>query len=171
MLADTEVPGHRPWFVVGLQGLSKLPGSGSILGATFRSRRLARSPLGFGLCFAELGRFDFSEFHAALVAPNARSEASLRGSFAFIRDFDFAEVDEARASYDRLRMPKLLIWGEGDRIFPVGEGRRLHEMLPDPKQLVLVPGAGLFVHEEQPAAWLRAVRGFLEAAAPGAPGP
>ena len=162
VLADTEVPGHRPPFVLLLQGLSRLPGSPLLLRSLFSSKALAKSPIGFGLCFADLGRFDFDEFFETLVAPTARSPEALRATRRFMLDFDFAEVDSVRARYDRLGMPKLVIWGERDRIFPLRVGRHLAEMLPDPKRFAAIGGAGLFVHEEQPGAWAEAVRSFLE---------
>lgn len=145
-----------------LQGLSRLPGSSALLRSLFSSKALAKSPVGFGLCFADLGRFDFDEFFEVLVASTARLPEGLRATRRFILDFDFADVDSARARYDRLAMPKLVIWGERDRIFPLRVGRRLAEMLPDPKRFTAIADAGLFVHEEQPGAWVEAVRSFLE---------
>ncbi|MGI9591397.1 MAG: alpha/beta fold hydrolase [Myxococcota bacterium] len=166
VLADTEVPGHKPPFVALLSLAARVPGSRSLLARTFGSQTLARSPAGFGLCFADTGAFDFGEFHAALVAPNARSEAASRCAHKFLLDFDFGEVDALASRYPALTMPKLLIWGDRDRFFPLAQGRRLCEMLPEPRQLEVVPGAGLFVHEEKPEEWIRAVRSFL-AQAPG----
>lgn len=163
VLADTEVPGHRPWLVVALQRLLALPGAQGLLGPILGSQGLARSPFGFGLCFAELRRFDFEEFHRVVVAPAAASEQARRATLRFLRDFDFGEVDAARAGYEKLSMPKLVLWGERDRFFPLAEGRRLAGMLPDPVRFEAIPGAGLFVHEERPEAWLATVRAFLSA--------
>ena len=162
VLADTEVPGHRPPFVLLLQGLSRLPGSSALLRSLFSSKALARSPVGFGLCFADLGRFDFDEFFEVLAASTARSPEALRATRRFMLDFDFADVDSARARYDRLAMPKLVIWGERDRIFPLRVGRRLAEMLPDPKRFAAIGDAGLLVHEERPGAWVETIRSFLQ---------
>ncbi len=160
VLADTEVPGHRPLLVTLIQGLSRLPGATALLGSAFRSRTLARSPLGLRSCFANLNAFDFDEFFANLIAPNAREQA-LACNRKFMLDFDFGEVDAVGQRYDALRMPKCLIWGEQDRFFPLAQGRRLAGMLPEPTRFESVPGAGLFVHEEQPDAWVRIVRSFL----------
>jgi pimeloyl-ACP methyl ester carboxylesterase len=161
VLADTEVPGHRPLFVVALSLAVRLPGSQALLARTLRSESLARSPLGLGLAFADLGGFDFREFHAACVAPAVHSEAAARACLRFAREFDFGDVDRLRSRYERLTMPKCLIWGERDRFFPLAQGRRLLEMLPGPKRFETVAGTGLFVHEEQPEAWLHVVRSFL----------
>ena len=71
------------------------------------------------------------------------------------------DVDAARSGYDRLTMPKCLIWGEQDHPFPLAQAARLVEMLPSPVYLEPVPSAAMLVHEEQPGAWLAIVRDFL----------
>ncbi|HME74066.1 MAG TPA: alpha/beta hydrolase [Myxococcota bacterium] len=162
VLADTEVPGHRPAFVGLFQLAARLPGADRLLGRTLGSRSLSRLP--FGSCFAELRSFDFDEFHAKVVSPNARTDVTRAACRKFLLDFDLAEVDEAGALYGRLTMPKCVIWGEDDRFFPLAQGRRLAGMLPEPTRFEVIPRAGLLVHEERPEAWLRTVRDFLTAA-------
>lgn len=161
VLADTEVPGHRPWLVVALQRIARLPGAAAMLGRSLGSPRLARSPIGFGPAFADLARFDFDEFHRAVLAPLARTPGAAADCHRFLLDFDFDEIDGLRPRYEALRMPALLVWGERDRFFPVAEGRRLATMLPGSVRFEVVPGAGLLVHEERPEAWTRVVREFL----------
>jgi len=162
VLADTEVPGHRPPLTTVAPRLASLPGVRALLAAVLGSRRISR--LVFRPFFAEPRRFDFDEFFEAVVVPNARSVAAAEASLRFLRDFDFGDVDAARAGYDRLTMPKLLIWGEGDRVFPIAEGRRLAEQLPGPTRFETVTEAGLFVPEEAPGAWTTRVGPFLQAA-------
>jgi pimeloyl-ACP methyl ester carboxylesterase len=166
VLADTEVPGHRPLFVRALQLANRVAGATALLRRVMASQRLARSPLGFGLCFADLGRFDFGEFFEALVEPNVRSEEAFRGMLRFLRDFDFGEVDALQSRYGSLVVPKCVIWGERDAIFPLEQGRRLFGMLPEPKRFETVADAGLRVPEERPEEWVRIVRSFLAEAPP-----
>ena len=145
ILANTEVPGHKPFFVRFLKGIARLPGSLAIIRMNFTSKALAKSPLGFGLCFSGLKSFDFDEFYQTLVAPNARSDASIRSTRKFLLDFDFDDVDACEARYGELKMPKYLIWGEDDKIFPLEQGWRLRDMLPEPTRFDMISGAGLFV--------------------------
>jgi uncharacterized protein len=49
----------------------------------------------------------------------------------------FASIDRVRS----LRCPLLVVAGEGDRIVPVSQSRRLYEAAPAPKTLVVLPGA------------------------------
>lgn len=166
VLADTEVPGHRPWLIRALQAIGRLPGAATMLGRSLGSRRFCRSPLGFGTAFGDLAHFDFDEFHRTLLAPLGASPELARRCHRFLADFDFADVDRVARRYDVLRMPKLVLWGERDAFFPLAEGRRLTAMLPAPARFESVPGAGLLVHEEQPDVWLRVVRVALGDEAP-----
>jgi len=162
VLADTEIPGHRPWQLIAFQRLARMPGAGAMLRRTFASRWLARSPIGFGSAFADLSRFDFDEFHATVLRPLAESPEILAGSRRFLADFDLDDVDRLRDRYDALRMPTLLVWGEQDRFFPVTRGEALARMLPNVVAFERVPDAGLLVHEERPDVWARLVGEFLE---------
>ena len=49
----------------------------------------------------------------------------------------FATLDRMRA----IRVPLLVIAGDRDRIVPVDQSRRLHDMANEPKSLLIVPGA------------------------------
>jgi haloalkane dehalogenase len=163
VLADTEVPGHRPPQMRALSLMARLPTAPRLLALLLGSRRLARSPAGFASCFADVSQFDFDEFFQAVLKPNASSPERLAASHGFLRAFDLGEVDRLRSQYGSLRMPKCLIWGERDALFPIKHGRRLLEMLPGPALFHSVPDTGAFVHEERPDAWVEVVREFLAA--------
>lgn len=162
VLADTDVPDHRPFLAPTILRLTSVPGSRQLLAPALRSRRLAR--LSFRPFFADLGNFDFAEFYDAVIAPAAHSKAGGDGVFRFLRNFDFGDVDRAQSGYGRLTMRKLVIWGQRDRAFPIAEGRRLAGLLPAPVEFEPVPDAGLLVHEEAPDAWTERVRRFIDAA-------
>jgi pimeloyl-ACP methyl ester carboxylesterase len=40
-----------------------------------------------------------------------------------------------------LKMPVLIVWGEVDRIFPLSQGNRIHQLVPQ-SQLEVIPGCG-----------------------------
>jgi pimeloyl-ACP methyl ester carboxylesterase len=122
---------------------------------------LAKSPLGFGTSFSSLKAFDFDEFFRVTLAPLGRSDQAMKSTLKFLRDFRFEDVDATQASYGVLTMPKYVMWGEDDRIFPLEQGWRLRDMLPAPVRFDMFPGAGLLIHEERPDAWADAVRSFV----------
>lgn len=162
VLADTEVPGHQPALVRMLKAMLGLPGATAIFAAMTRSKTLAKSPLGFGTSFSNLKAFDFDEFFRVTLAPLGRSEQAMKSTLKFLRDFRFEDVDATQASYGALTMPKYILWGEDDRIFPLAQGWRLRDMLPEPVRFDMFPNAGLLIHEERPEAWAGAVRSFLK---------
>ena len=59
-----------------------------------------------------------------------------------------------------LRLPVLLLWGERDALVPLAAARRFAADVPG-SRLVLLPGLGHVPQEEDPAASLAPVRGFL----------
>jgi len=59
-----------------------------------------------------------------------------------------------------LKMPTLLLWGDGDRIFPVRHGRSAVERLPLGR-LEILPGCGHTAQVEQPEPVAAALRSFL----------
>ena len=161
VLADTEVPGHKPALVRMLKAMLGLPGATALFAAMTRSKGLAKSPLGFGTSFSNLRAFDFDEFFRVTLAPLGRSEQAMKSTLKFLRDFRFEDVDATQASYGVLTMPKYVMWGEDDRIFPLEQGWRLRDMLPAPVRFDMFPGAGLLIHEERPDTWVDAVRSFV----------
>jgi pimeloyl-ACP methyl ester carboxylesterase len=67
------------------------------------------------------------------------------------------EAAEALRGFDR---PALVLWAEGDRIFPREHGQRLAELLPQGR-FELVPDSRTFISEEQPERLAARVRDFL----------
>ena len=63
-------------------------------------------------------------------------------------------------SLARFSNPALLLWGEEDRLTPRPAALAFKEALPD-AHLALVPGAGHYVHLEQPESCAAAIKDFI----------
>lgn len=61
---------------------------------------------------------------------------------------------------NEFNMPVLIITGDDDRIVPTEESIRLASDLPN-AELVIIEESGHLPHEEQPEAFMKAVKGFL----------
>ncbi len=48
-----------------------------------------------------------------------------------------------------VKVPALVVWGDGDPFIPASQGKRIASLLPDPEMRVLA-GAGHFLHEQRP---------------------
>jgi pimeloyl-ACP methyl ester carboxylesterase len=68
---------------------------------------------------------------------------------AGLRPDDLLAVEPRLAT---LSVPTLLVWGTGDRFFPISDARWLRELVPGVRELVEVPGARLFFPDEHPDA-------------------
>lgn len=73
------------------------------------------------------------------------------------------DTKDTFAAAERLRgfdRPALVLWADGDRIFPRDHGRRLAELLPQGR-FQLVRGSRTFIPEDQPAVLAQVVRDFV----------
>jgi pimeloyl-ACP methyl ester carboxylesterase len=70
-----------------------------------------------------------------------------------------AERIERGAS--RIKQPTLLIWGEGDKVVPIHNGRNLHRAIPD-SRLVVFKNCGHLPHEEYTDDFIHLVTDFVK---------
>jgi pimeloyl-ACP methyl ester carboxylesterase len=73
------------------------------------------------------------------------------------------------SALDRLYLaqavPTLIVWGDEDSIIPVEHAYAAHARLPSAR-LEIFPGAGHFVHVEQPQRFAEVLRDFIETTPP-----
>jgi pimeloyl-ACP methyl ester carboxylesterase len=74
---------------------------------------------------------------------------------------------EAAEALRRFDKPALVLWADGDKIFPREHGRRLAELLPQGR-FDLIADSRTFIPEDQPARLVDALRGFLAERTPAA---
>jgi pimeloyl-ACP methyl ester carboxylesterase len=123
--------------------------------AMFRPMRIAalrRSPLGFGLL---ISRPD-SRLTADWIEPCLNDTRICRDLAALLRQIAPADLTDVAARLTRFDKPVTLVWGQGDRVFTPGLGRRLAEVFSNGK-LVEVPGAKTFVSLDNPQAVIDAI--------------
>ena len=68
--------------------------------------------------------------------------------------------DDVRADAEKINLPTLLIYGEGDQQTPLRYGEIFHELI-DHSSLEILPDAGHFLQLDRPTALKSAVEGFL----------
>jgi pimeloyl-ACP methyl ester carboxylesterase len=82
-----------------------------------------------------------------------------------ILDFDGQRVDATDRLYLAEEVPSLLIWGERDPIIPVSHGIAAHKKMPG-SRLEVFPGAGHFVHRDDPRRFVQVLSEFVAATEP-----
>ena len=72
-----------------------------------------------------------------------------RDTAKFLRGIDSDELLEVSKRLRRFTKPVVLLWGDGDRFFPIDLAHRLREAFPDAR-LVEIPGGRLFFPLDEP---------------------
>jgi pimeloyl-ACP methyl ester carboxylesterase len=77
-----------------------------------------------------------------------------------VMDLGGQRVNATDRLYLAAHLPTLIIWGERDPMIPAAHGRAAHALLPS-SRLEIIPGAGHFPFDDDPIAFLAALRSFL----------
>ncbi len=148
-LINTE-PAKPSWRFTSFVAARRLPGLSAGVGFVAGNRRVRRLRMVFGDAFVDRslleGEFDEFFFEPLHQIPTRRDAAA-----TVLRSFDMSYVTDLTEIHRRIDVPVQLVWGEKDPFFPVGEARTMVGEFPD-AQLEVIQDAGLFSHEERPAA-------------------
>jgi haloalkane dehalogenase len=148
-LIDTEQSTGLSWKFKSFLAGRHLPGFGAALGWLAGKPRLRRNRLVLGDAFMDRSLLD-GEFDEFFLQPLHRSKAHLQATMRLLKSFDARFVHELGDLHRKVQVPVQLVWGEDDRFFPVKWAQDMVNDFAD-AQLAVIPGAGLFAHEEQPA--------------------
>ncbi|HAP77202.1 MAG TPA: alpha/beta hydrolase [Acidimicrobiaceae bacterium] len=148
-LIDTEQSTGTSWKFRSFLAGRHLPGFGAALGFLAGKPRLRRARLVLGDAFADASLLD-GEFDEFFLRPLHTSRSARAAAMRVFKSFDYQLVRDLKAVHGRIDVPVQLVWGEHDKFFPVKWAR---EMVADfaHGSLAVIPGAGLFAHEERPA--------------------
>lgn len=160
-LIDTEQSTGTSWKFRSFIAGRRFPGFGAALGWAAGRRRLRRSRLVLGDAFADPALLD-GEFDEFFLQPLHHSRAHRDAATRVLRSFDLRLVDGLKELHAVIDVPVQLIWGERDKFFPVEWARQMVGDFPN-ASLTVVPGAGLFSHEERPAEVAQALLPMLTA--------
>lgn len=150
VLGNTEIPGHTSWLLSLFLLFARLPGGGAMFLSALRVGALRRSVLGLGGCFTD-PRYIDGEFGALFLEPLMRPGTVRENSLSVLRAFDLAAFHALRAAHPRITAPVRLVWGSEDPFFPLEGARGMVSSFPGGADLVVLPGAKLFAHEDHPA--------------------
>jgi pimeloyl-ACP methyl ester carboxylesterase len=147
-LIDTEHPTGLTFKFRSFIAGRRVPGFGAGLGWLAGKPKLRRHPLVLGDAFADRSLLDgdFDELFLRPLATDARHRA---GMMRLLKSFSFDDVRALSALHRKLDVPVELVWGELDKFFPVARAKEMVGEFPH-AHLSVIPGAGLFSHEERP---------------------
>jgi pimeloyl-ACP methyl ester carboxylesterase len=149
-LINTEPSQTVSWRFRAFLASRNLPGFGPALGWLAGKPKLRRNGFVLGDAFADRSLLD-GEFDEFFLRPLNRDRARLDAAIRVLRSFDIARhVETLGDIHARLDMPVHLVWGDQDPFFPLPTAREEVATFPN-ASLSVIPGAGLFSHEERPA--------------------
>lgn len=149
-LIDTEQSGGLSWKFRSFLAGRRVPGFGAALGWLAGRPRLRRSRFVLGDAFADAALLD-GEFDEFFLQPLHVSRDRRDAQMRVLRSFDHRLIDELPSVHRRIEVPVVLVWGEHDKFFLVDRTRAMLAEFANAR-LEVIAGAGLFSHEERPAA-------------------
>lgn len=158
VVIDSEVPGEHTVMLRAFVAIGRVPGAGRALLAALRWQRVRRAL--FGGCFTDPAAIE-GEFTDLFLRPLWTSRAAADGQLAPLLALRLADIDALAQVHARLRVPVLCVWGARDAFFPVAGARAMLPQLAGGGELVELPRARLFPHEDHAPDLAAAARPFL----------
>jgi pimeloyl-ACP methyl ester carboxylesterase len=94
-----------------------------------------------------------------------RLPGGILASLLTMRQFDLQRLEELNLSFDKIKQPILIIWGEDDTLIPIDHYRRFVKDLPEAKNH-LIPNCGHMPQEEKPDEVLSIIIPFYQTLGP-----
>jgi len=149
IILNTEMPGHRPPYIRLYQWMMKIPSASFFLKNLLKSNFYLRSPMGFGSGFHEASKIN-QEFKDLYLAPLQNNPLRMKGVIGYLLGIDWQVVDELPQIHAEITADVLLVWGAGDKTFPVDIAKKMVSQFKSCKGLTEINNAKLLVHEERP---------------------
>lgn len=149
-LIDTEPSGGVGIRFKSFIGGRKLPGFGAGLGWLAGKPKLRRTKFVLGDAFSDRSHLD-GEFAEFFLRPLNEDKRYRDAQMSLLKSFDMEDVTRLADVQTQITCPVQLVWGVEDKFFPIAAARRMVDDFAE-AELTEIPDAGLFSHEEAPAA-------------------
>jgi pimeloyl-ACP methyl ester carboxylesterase len=128
-----------------------------LLGQSVRFKRVQRLPTAYGWVTSRPLDPEIMRSYTEPVRTNAGVRRDLQRLLQAVQHRHTFDAAGALPSFDK---PALVLWADGDKIFPRHHGELLARLLPQGR-FELVPGSRTFIPEDQPRHLVARVREFL----------
>jgi len=161
VLANTEVPGHRPPWIPEYRVSAALPGAAHVWKKTLGRRAFRTSAMGFGGCFWDASLIE-RELLPVHLQPLLDSTRAIQGILNYLRGIEWSVVDALGEVHQRIAAPVQLVWGGDDVTFPLAEAQRMLPSFRNCAGLHVIKDARFLAHEERPKEFCDAAVPFLQ---------
>lgn len=161
-LVNTEQPQGLSWRFKMFLAIRNMPAIRAAFSWIVGSPLIRRNPFVLGDAFVDSALLDgeFDEFFLKPIHDDpSRCDAAIR----LLQTFDTSFVEALGDLHRRIDVPVQLVWGKEDPFFPLPWAEEMVNTFSDAK-LTVIPGAGLFSHEERPEEVARALLPVLTGA-------
>ncbi|MDQ1401708.1 MAG: hypothetical protein QOG03_24 [Actinomycetota bacterium] len=145
-----------------------LPGSELVLGAVLDRRIQAVGQL-FGSLARKvglrLGSVGTEVWRSYTTLTSRPAQGAFVSTVRSVIDLNGQRVSANDRLYLAAGIPTMIVWGDRDRIIPVGHAYAAHDAIPD-SRLEIMPGAGHFLPFEQGPQFVELLRDFLATTEP-----
>ena len=148
-MLNTEIPFHRPPFILQYQQLFKLPLSSLIIKKLLKSKIYRHSKFGYGGCFYNKKLID-GEFERLIIEHFISSDQCFAGLREYLVQLNFNIIDTLDDIHSTIIALTQYIWGKEDTIFPCELGREMANKMTACKEFIDVSDTCFLPHEEQP---------------------
>jgi len=159
VLAGSEIPGHHGALLRAYLFAAKVTPLALVWSLLLRVPAIRRSNIAYGTCFED-PRYTDGDFAKLFIEP-MRSPHVAKGQLRLLRSFTFDFIDQLEDVHRRITAPTLCIWGDRDPFFPIEKARAMLPQFAGGAELVAIPGAKLFCHEDRPDEFATHARAFL----------
>jgi pimeloyl-ACP methyl ester carboxylesterase len=164
ILFNTEIPGLIPPWVPFFQLLAPLPLASHIFKFSVSTKIIARSPVGFGGCFADKDLIH-GEFFELTAKPLIANPEKLAGCIRFLKSMDWDECNKLSIVHAQINAKVDCIWGEADPFFPVADALSMFEQFTNKGEFVTIKHAKLLPYAEHPNESATFIRRFMQPSA------
>lgn len=141
-----------------LQWAGRVPGMDRALVASMRLRWAQRLPIAYGWVATGGLPDDLAD---SFLQPSRQSPAIRRDLRKVLLGMDRRATEEAARGLSDFSGPVLIVWGGGERLFPVDHAHRLAATFPDAR-VEIITNARTYVMLEDPERFASLVRTFLD---------
>ena len=148
---------YPPPAVAYLKPTARMPGGLALLGQAVRFKAVQRLPIAYGWATHHSIEPRIMKSYTTTVRTNPGVRADLGRVLKQARKSDMQRASNGVGAF---KGPALVAWAADDKFFPVEHGRRLAELMPDGR-FVVVEDSRTFIPEDQPAVLVELLREFL----------
>ncbi len=161
VMFNTEIPFHRPPWILFYQKVGLFPGIPDLLMFLLKQEWFVKSPMGFKEAYTDRSMLDHPDNIRFYIEPLLKSRKKAIGTLRYLKVIDWKAVDGFWDTHKAIRANVLVIWGANDRTFPLNLALGMESRFETDYRFEAIRDASLLPHEEKPNDVCDLMMGFL----------